>query len=923
MCAILEAAYLGDLKGEDGKLKADASSDGNDLAALNVVANEILGSFSSISEAARADLSRRGMDLGDLAMVNQATAEATARQMREINDQRIGDSQRLRREPAIARLVIADENDNRETLYISSGGTVEQGTVRLCSYMSPKGRLASLAIGDFRQIPLPGGPTSFEVIEKITFKPVDLKSEWDAQPAVQFRDKRPPLTVKSLRELLREDGFEGEVADEIEAWLAGGDSAEGEGNVSEGIKRDALTAMQLRVAPILNEFQDRIFRLPIDSQIAVLGPPGTGKTTTLVKRLRQKVDFAYLDPEHELPLVRELDEAGLTHADSWLMFTPTELLRLYVKDAFGKAGVPVHDERVRTWDDYRREVGRRTLRVLGTRKGSGLVLNYDDTILSPGALTDQIGLFEAFDAHQQHAFVVQLTQEADRLAKSSDEKAAALGRQIGEVIVRSGSKPLQLLSELAALWDRLNSIVEARREATRVALRAPLRALNREKPGFLDALTRFAETLGEDRNEELDEDEAESEEDEAADRRPTLRGARLAEEVFVKAMRARAVAQASGRAPAAASRAGRLLAWIREQGLDLPDFEQVGAALLLQRAARRLSRAPRDYLEQIPARYRRFRRAMREKGKWYGAAKVGALDAHPAEIDVIMLAVLRTARAMERDRLLTQRLADRKVSLIEDIASLRRDQVLVDEATDFSPVQLACMRALANPRTESFFLSGDFNQRLTRWGSRSEEELRWVASGMQIESIDISYRQSRKLADFARTLGGLNGYEVNDRPPEHIENQGWEPVVGYSLRSVDDQARWLSDRIREIDHLTDGILPTIAILVADAGALEPLAEALSKALADMNIRAVACPKGMVKGQAGDVRIFEVEHIKGLEFEAVFFMDVDILELREPELFDRYIYVGATRAATFLGLGCREAALPSRIEELEPLLLNAW
>jgi superfamily I DNA/RNA helicase len=233
------------------------------------------------------------------------------------------------------------------------------------------------------------------------------------------------------------------------------------------------------------------------------------------------------------------------------------------------------------------------------------------------------------------------------------------------------------------------------------------------------------------------------------------------------------------------------------------------------------------------------------------------------------------------------------------------------------------MRSLADPRTDSFFLSGDFNQRLTRWGSRSEEELRWVSAAMQVEKIDISYRQSRKLADFARTIGRLHGYEVNDRPPDHIDNLGVEPVVGHSLRTAEDEAMWLSDRIREIESFNDGALPTIAVLVRDGRALEPLAEALSQKLEDMNIRAVACPKGMVKGQAGDVRIFEVEHIKGLEFEAVFFMDVDGLHEQEPELFDRYIYVGATRAATFLGLGCRGSELPGQLAQVEASLAEHW
>jgi hypothetical protein len=91
--------------------------------------------------------------------------------------------------------------------------------------------------------------------------------------------------------------------------------------------------------------------------------------------------------------------------------------------------------------------------------------------------------------------------------------------------------------------------------------------------------------------------------------------------------------------------------------------------------------------------------------------------------------------------------------------------------------------------------------------------------------------------------------------------------------------------------------------------VKPIAEALDRALADHNIRAVACPGGQARGQDNDVRVFDVQHIKGLEFEAVFFGGVDLLGTREPNLFEKYLYVGATRAATYLGLTTAASTLP--------------
>jgi DNA helicase IV len=76
------------------------------------------------------------------------------------------------------------------------------------------------------------------------------------------------------------------------------------------------------------------------------------------------------------------------------------------------------------------------------------------------------------------------------------------------------------------------------------------------------------------------------------------------------------------------------------------------------------------------------------------------------------------------------------------------------------------------------------------------------------------------------------------------------------------------------------------------------------------------------GQDSDVRVFDVQHIKGLEFEAVFFIGIDRLAKLHPQLFDKYLYVGTTRAATYLGFTC-DKVLPPAISSLRPLFVSDW
>jgi len=51
--------------------------------------------------------------------------------------------------------------------------------------------------------------------------------------------------------------------------------------------------------------------------------------------------------------------------------------------------------------------------------------------------------------------------------------------------------------------------------------------------------------------------------------------------------------------------------------------------------------------------------------------------------------------------------------------------------------------------------------------------------------------------------------------------------------------------------------------------------------------------------------------------------VDTLATLRPELFDKYLYVGTTRAATYLGLTCTGTGLPEKIESLQASFAANW
>ena len=261
-------------------------------------------------------------------------------------------------------------------------------------------------------------------------------------------------------------------------------------------------------------------------------------------------------------------------------------------------------------------------------------------------------------------------------------------------------------------------------------------------------------------------------------------------------------------------------------------------------------------------------------------------------------------------------------SALQPILGHYRNQVLVDEATDFSPIQLACMAALAHPRLRSFFACGDFNQRLTTWGARSADEMKWVFADFDIKEITVSYRQSKQLNELARAMiRAVGGTEQNVSLPAHVDSGGVAPALLEHATDTAIVVSWLADRIREIERFV-GQLPSTAIFVNAEDDVAPVAEALNEALSEHNIQVVACREGQAVGQESNVRVFDIQHIKGLEFEAVFFVGIDQLAALHPALFDKYLYVGTTRAATYLGVTC-DGALPPAIESLRAHFGQDW
>ena len=884
---------------------------------IEQVAGEALAQLESIAETAKSKL-HDGRTLGSdaLASINTMTSGSAIQRLDQISQANRESYQVLVAEPAIARVVVVDEEGEEKTYYICRTTPVS-GFPNLASYRAPVGRLASLAIG--AEFTLPNG-TVVEVLERAQLRPNALADGWDSRDTVVEAEHFGPFTIESLRALLTEVAGE-EVTEDILGQLLAEETVKA--NIIDGVRRSVITKMGLRDQPILDQYQDEIFRLPLDKRLLILGPPGTGKTTTLIRRLGQKLDTAFLE-EGEQRLVETVASAqGIAHANSWLMFTPTELLKQYLKEAFAREGVPASDLRIRTWQDYRRELARNAFGVLRTASGGGtFVLKDGLASLSEAALERPIQWFDDFDAWQRKAYVQELHDAATQLHEAKTPEVLSLGARLQDILSRAADGALAaMFGSLAVEIAKVQALVSSLKEGSDGKIKAALNLqLNRNR-AFLDELARVIDSLQQAQatdTDDQDDPDADEEEDATAPR--TGRAAAL--NAYMQAVRAQARAAASKRTVSKASRNGKIIEWLGDRGLAEADRAEVGASLLVQASARRFVNPVKRYLDGIPKRYRAFRRERQPANTWYRHEGFEARDIHPLELDIVLLAILRAAGDLISRPNVQRDIDSPAWSSLQPILGHYRNQILVDEATDFSPIQLASMAALAHPRLRSFFACGDFNQRLTTWGARSADDLKWVFADFDIKEITVSYRQSKQLNDLARAMiRAVGGTEQNASLPAHMDSVGVAPALLEHATNAEAIVGWLADRIREIERFV-GQLPSTAIFVNTEDDVAPVADALNAALAEHNIQVIACREGQAVGQESNVRVFDIQHIKGLEFEAVFFVGIDQLATLHPALFDKYLYVGTTRAATYLGVTC-QGTLPSAIESLRTHFCQDW
>lgn len=895
------------------------------------LAKSSVNKFTEISSIAKEKLETyRGTGAGNVFASHGDAARASG-SLRTISTTIQDECLRVSQEPAIARVVIQYTDTKEIHVFYVCRCAPPSGVKDVLSYRSPMGRLAALAVGKTYDLGEETGVRKYNEqdivkVQHATFIPVRKDERWDSR-RTEYRDatSEASITIDSLLKLLESTAEDD--GDILAIILAEESQKE---NITHGLRKDIVETLSLRDQPILDQYQDDIFRLPLQYSLLLLGPAGSGKTTTLIRRLGQKLDREQGLTDDERRLVENFSDVNKPHEINWLMFTPTELLKSYLQEAFNREGIPAPDRNITTWEVYKYQLGKDVFKILYTPNfESGFQYDPDVLTLIDGA-TDSINIYKDFYAWLIADYakdIISALESRENVEKLKDDRTLALIFDLAQKHLQDGKRVssffraiLKYKSEISKLYDttnkEINNIVD--------------QELNRELkvyPKFLNELSSLIKSLAQGEGESADEQDdavaADFEGEEEFFSTTDLKKARVEYRRILLTLSQKA-SSTSKRTKSPRSTA--LVEWLGERKPSELTLSSLRILAAEAKTLNSLSNPLNKFFRSINTRYRKFRRLRQSEKKWYNPDSALRKKINAAELDILILTNLTVSHDLLSSTDIYRDTSDSWLSILEPVKDCYVNQVLVDEAPDFSPLQLSCMKLLSHPQVNSFFACGDFNQRLASAGTKNFDDLKTILPGKAVDTREINtpYRQSKKLYGFSLdVLQMMKGVAIGSHSVKTAGLlEGFPPVIGEHLKGT-LLAAWVAERIVEIEKLL-GTIPSIAILVPEEDYVRPVAQELQKALSQKTSAIVqACHDGQAKGSEKAIRVFDIKHIKGLEFEAAFFVALDRLESLYPDLLGNYLYVGATRAATFLGVSY-EDVLPKPVGTcLRQCFVNAW
>lgn len=221
----------------------------------------------------------------------------------------------------------------------------------------------------------------------------------------------------------------------------------------------------------------------------------------------------------------------------------------------------------------------------------------------------------------------------------------------------------------------------------------------------------------------------------------------------------------------------------------------------------------------------------------------------------------------------------------------------IDEATDYTVMDYYFMYSFRHYEYSAVTLCGDIMQGLHKNGIQNWSELNKVLPQLEVNELKISYRQIPTLVKMAREIYFA---ERGEMPPYNSREEiveGEPQPLCFVSEDEDEKIGWIVERLREVYLAYDKKIPSVAIFIPDGRSIENFVKKLSE---QDDLDEIKVSSGKETTITNAVKVYELSEVKGMEFEVAIFYDLDeALKGEDKQLMKRHLYVGISRAASHL------------------------
>jgi hypothetical protein len=674
------------------------------------------------------------------------------------------------------------------------------------------------------------------------------------------------------------------------------------------------TGIELRSQHILDEYQEDAKRAHLYDGIPIVidGGPGTGKTTTTIQRLKFLLSKAALE-EYDNPLTSSQIEylMGQDWNTRWLFFSPTDLLREYLKNNMAQEDLKVTDDNTRTLDRFRLVKMRDYYRLFDPTKDGPFktykVKSAERLILKPiraisdfeyycivfthEAMKKRVDLeTKDYSWHKIALRIKSMIKNAvtsdigglirllDSLRNSEHANIIEIDRQLKEIIDFESVKAKRVIMQDEEVVRQINSLFEQwRKEKIQIV------------EDDEDDMTTQEE---DDENEEMN---SFNKQDFEYKLFSTLR--KLLRRIALKKIDSKTKL----------SKRDESFRALVADYLDDVDYGRIGELAWFTKNFSSMCRGIDSCLiSQLPKIYKAYRKEVLQKQTdTYNLSllediikKDNNKNLHAEEQNLLLgfmnnlfFKIFKWSKS-QFDGLKSPYVAAYKESV--------RLVIGIDEATDYSLLDYYFMVSFRHYEFSAITLCGDIMQGLNDNGIESWDDLKsFILPGLDVKHLNISYRQIPTLVDMAREMyKDDQGYYPSYTSEMEVSADEPKPLMLIS-DDEEEKAEWIANRILEIYH-TYNTLPSVAVFVGDDVNIKEFINRIEDTGILDGIEVVDCSGGKKLESKEVIRVFRLSEVKGMEFEAVFFYDIDkAIEGHSDKIMRRHLYVGISRATSHL------------------------